>query len=199
MQGQQDVDLNAVGRAQAEEVGRQLAGLVPDLASLDYVASPMLRTRATMDLLRQAAGLADGGYRCDPRLAELAFGAWEGFTWKELRRREAARSAERDRDRWRFVPPGGGESYEVLSRRVGEAISDLTRSTVVVAHGGVARTMMTRLGGTREREALQASIWQGRILLFEGGRSRWLDAPASPAPRPAMPLASRAAAEIRPA
>lgn len=193
------MDLNAVGRAQAEEVGRQLAGLVPDFASLDYVASPMLRTRATMDLLRQAAGLDVGGYRCDPRLAELAFGAWEGFTWKELRRREAARYAERDRDRWRFVPPGGGESYEVLSRRVGAAIAELTRPTVVVAHGGVARTMMTRLGGTREREALQASIWQGRILLFEGGRSRWFDAPASPAPRPAMPPASRAAAEIRPA
>lgn len=148
----------------------------------------MRRTRETMEILRGTAGLQAGGYRCDPRLAELGFGAWEGLTWKELRRSEPARCAERNRDRWRFAPPGGGESYAALALRVGAALADLARDSLVVAHGGVARAMMTLIGGTPEREALQASIWQGRILRFEGGRATWLPgegADREPGPAPA--------------
>ena len=81
LQGQADTDLNDLGRRQASENGRKLADLIGDAkADFDYVSSPMLRTRETMELLRAAMGLDPAGYRTDDRLVELNFGAWQGFT-----------------------------------------------------------------------------------------------------------------------
>ena len=57
LQGQKDIPLNDLGRVQAEEAGRRLQKLVPLFEDLDYVASPMLRTRETMERLREAIGL----------------------------------------------------------------------------------------------------------------------------------------------
>lgn len=164
--------MNALGRAQAEECGRRLAALAADPAGLDYVASPLGRTRDTMEILRDTLGLAPDAYRRDDRLAELGFGAWEGLSWREIRRGEPERSALRDRDRWTFVPPGG-ESYAALTLRVAPALAELGRDTVMVAHGGVARAILAMTAGMSREEAVHASIWQGRVLVIEAGRSRW--------------------------
>lgn len=164
--------LNGVGRAQAQAVGRAIAALAPD--SLDFVASPLGRTRETMQLLRAAAGLSPEAYRVDPRFAELSFGSWEGFGWKELRRQQARLYAERERDRWAFRPPGGGENYDDLTARVMAGLQDLVAPTVLVSHGGVARAVMTLWGGALPGVALRSSIWQGRILRFEAGMSVWM-------------------------
>ena len=88
LQGQKDIPLNDLGRVQAEEAGRRLKKLVPLFEDLDYVASPMLRTRETMERLREAIGLYPDYYRLDERLVELTFGSWEGMTWKEVRKHE---------------------------------------------------------------------------------------------------------------
>lgn len=127
-----------------------------------------------MEILRRSAGLDGQAYRTDDRLVELAFGTWEGHGWKDLRRLHPRLHAERERDRWAFTPPGAGESYATLAIRVGAALSDLGRDTVVVSHGGVARAAMTLLGGSSIPAALAAGIWQGRILLIRDGRHRWL-------------------------
>lgn len=127
-----------------------------------------------MRLLRRSAGLPEDGYRTDERWMELGFGSWEGHGWKDLRRLHPKLHAERERDRWVFTPPGGGESYATLAVRVGDALAALARDTVVVSHGGVARVVMTILAGAATTEALAASIWQGRILLFQDGRHRWV-------------------------
>jgi len=45
LQGQADTDINAFGREQATQNGRQLAQLIRNPADFDFVASPMRRTR----------------------------------------------------------------------------------------------------------------------------------------------------------
>jgi broad specificity phosphatase PhoE len=75
LQGQQDVPLNAFGRVQGEEAGARLRALAPGYANLDYVASPLSRTRETMELLRRTLGLDPALYRTDDRLKELSFGS----------------------------------------------------------------------------------------------------------------------------
>ncbi|WP_346767235.1 histidine phosphatase family protein [Enterovirga aerilata] len=172
LQGQQDIPLNPVGRVQAEEAGRKLALLVPDPAALDYVASPLGRTRETMEILRRTLGLDPAGYRMDGRFVELTFGSWEGLTWREVRGREAALAAARERDKWNFVPPGG-ESYAMLLHRLLPAARELSRPTVLVSHGGVARALLAGLCGVPVHEAPRVDIWQGRILVFEHGRHCW--------------------------
>lgn len=126
-----------------------------------------------MEGLRRSLGLPATEYRREPRLQELSFGTWEGRTWKELRRDEPTLYAERERDRWDFVPPGG-ESYAGAAGRVGEAVAEFGRDTVLVSHGGIARVLLTLRGGAHPREALHASIWQGRILEFRDRRHRWI-------------------------
>lgn len=160
LQGQRDIDLNAEGLRQAEAVAARLARAAGrdqpdlDLATLDFAASPLSRTRRTMEILRAALALDPAGYRLDPRLKEIGFGAWEGSTWAEIRRWDPAGAIARDRDRWGYRPPGGtGESYAMLVNRVEPAIAELTRPTVIVAHGGVARAILVIRGHLGIRDA----------------------------------------------
>jgi probable phosphoglycerate mutase len=172
LQGQRDIPLNDFGRVQAEEAGARLRGLVLHCEDLAFVASPLGRTRETMERLRDTIGLAPRAYHLDDRLRELSFGTWEGLTWKEVRRSNPKGATARERDKWGFVPPGG-ESYAMLAERVAPALSDLTRETVVVSHGGVARTVLALRCGVSTDEAPIVDIWQGRILVIEGDRYRW--------------------------
>jgi probable phosphoglycerate mutase len=157
---------------QAEEAGNRLRGLAPAYAGLDYVASPLLRARETMERLRAALGLTPAAYRLDDRLKELSFGSWEGLTWKEVRAREAHTATVRARDKWTFVPPGG-ESYAMLAGRVAPALADLTREAVIVSHGGVARVLLHLLGNLPPHQAAIAGIWQGKVLVFRAGAYAW--------------------------
>ncbi|MBO1904594.1 histidine phosphatase family protein [Microvirga sp. 3-52] len=173
LQGQKDIPLNDVGRVQAEEAARKLQGLVPHVEDLAYVASPMIRTRETMEILRKTLGLHPESYRLDERLVELTFGVWEGMTWKEVRKAEPALAALREQDKWHYAPPGGGESYAMLVDRIRPILDDLTRDTVIVAHGGVARAFLSICCGVSSRQAASMDIWQGRVLVIEGRNYRW--------------------------
>jgi probable phosphoglycerate mutase len=167
LQGQRDIPLNDRGRAQAEAAGAKLRALAPGYASLDYVASPLGRTRETMELVRAALSLDPAGYHSDDRLKELTFGAWEGLTWKEVRARDPRGASGRERDKWGFVPPGG-ESYAGLAERIAPVFQGFSRDTVVVSHGGVARAALALTGAVAREAAPRLDIWQGRILVLRG-------------------------------
>ncbi len=172
LQGQHDIPLNALGRTQAAQSGEILLDLFARdkriAADLDYVASPLGRARATMELMRGKLGLVPGEYRTDARLLEMSFGRWEGFTYAELEVHEADALAARERDKWGFVIPGG-ESYEQLAQRVGGWYQTIVRDTVVAAHGGVARALMVHLGIESAERASFGDIGQGVVYVFTGG------------------------------
>jgi broad specificity phosphatase PhoE len=65
LQGQRDIPLNGKGRDQAAAAGRLLRDLVTasHLGELDFVASPLLRTRETMGLARAAMGLPPAPFK----------------------------------------------------------------------------------------------------------------------------------------
>jgi broad specificity phosphatase PhoE len=174
LQGQKDIPLNDVGRVQAEEAARKLRTLAPHIEDLAYIASPMTRTRETMEILRRTLGLHPESYKIDERLVELTFGSWEGMTWKEVRKAEPSLATLREQDKWHYAPPGGGESYAMLVDRIRPILDDLTRDTVIVAHGGVARAFLSICCGVSSRQAASMDIWQGRILVIEGRSYRWV-------------------------
>ncbi|WP_144180888.1 histidine phosphatase family protein, partial [Pseudomonas sp. Kh14] len=78
LQGQTDIALNATGRAQAAHNGRTLKTLVTEPAAVTFVASPLSRTRETMEIARAEIGLERTGFVTDDRLKEINFGHWEG-------------------------------------------------------------------------------------------------------------------------
>ena len=176
LQGQKDIPLNPRGVDQAAASGRAVRKLVGDdraLADYDFIASPLLRTRQTMELARRAMGLPADGYETDDRLKELSFGSWEGLTWREVSARVPAMARARETDKWGYVPPEG-ESYATLAERVKPWLRRISGDAVVVSHGGVARVLMHMLAGVPPEEAAMADIWQGRLLVFEDGRCRWV-------------------------
>lgn len=173
LQGQRDIPLNDVGRVQAEEAGRKLSDFAHAPEDCAYIASPLVRTRETMEILRGAMGLHPPYYKLDDRLRELTFGAWEGFTWREVVAHSPHGAKNRLANKWHFVPPEG-ESYAMLWHRVEPAIAALERDTVMVSHGGVARVLLAHLGGITIDEAAEMDIWQGRVLVFDDEGWRWV-------------------------
>ena len=174
LQGQRDIPLNAVGYSQASACGEIMRGLIErdgrDPASFDYVASPLSRARDTMELVRSALGVEPTAYRTDARLAELSFGRWEGLTFAELKRdADAVRAlATREHDKWAFVPPGG-ESYADLLACVRQWHATIARDTIVVAHGGVARTLIVHFGIEPPAAAPVHNIEQGVVYRLAPG------------------------------
>ncbi len=173
LQGQRDIPLNDLGRAQAARNGRALSRAITDIAGYDFVASPMSRARETMEIARTAMGLSPTAYIRDDRLMELTFGDWEGLTLDEVRKRDGEAAARRDADKWRHNPPGG-ESYQQLAARVAPWLSALRRPTVVVAHGGIARVLRIRLLGEDPLVAVAAPITQDKVFLWRDGRAEYI-------------------------
>jgi probable phosphoglycerate mutase len=171
LQGRRDVPLNARGREQAAHCGDVLRdlfdreGVAPENPA--YVSSPLQRARTTMELTRTALGLSADGYNLDAQLVEIAFGEWEGFTIAQLHERDPARIAQREHDKWHFLPPGG-ESYEMVSARMRVWYESLKRDTVVTSHGGTARGLIAYLGIAKPAAAPLLDIEQGVVYVFEG-------------------------------
>ena len=175
LQGQHDTPLNGRGRDQAANAGREARKYIAreGLTGLRYVASPLSRTRDTMELARGAMGLDPWDYEQDDRLMELSFGRWEGLLWPEVKAMDPWAAKAREGDKWLFQPPGG-ESYAMLADRLRPWLATVSCDTLVVSHGGVARVLMAMIAGIPITDAPMMDIHQGRVLIFENGARRWL-------------------------
>jgi broad specificity phosphatase PhoE len=174
-QGSQDIPLNDLGRRQAADAG----GILTDLfardgrnpSSLAFVASPLSRARATMELVRGVLKLPTGGYAVDDRLREIGYGRWEGATLAQMQASDPGLFAARLSDKW-TIPPPEGESYAEVQARVSDWYNHLRLDTVAVAHGGTARALMVALGVETPDSAADLTIEQGAVYVFGDGGLR---------------------------
>lgn len=138
MQGTRNSELTARGRAQAQAMGQALgAELAREPGPTIFLRSPLGRTRETSLIVGRELGLDPGEWHDDRRLAELSYGAWEGFSWKEIEIDHPNALADWRADPHRFCPPGGETHFE-LRRRSAAALADVAASqmrTVIVGHG----------------------------------------------------------------
>ncbi|MBR1190860.1 histidine phosphatase family protein [Bradyrhizobium sp. AUGA SZCCT0169] len=175
LQGVQDIPLNDLGRRQAAHAGNVLADLLlrngHDKNSLSFVASPLIRARATMELVRGSLELPRDGYALDDRLREIGYGEWEGATLPELQRRDPDLYAKRQAEKWTVSPPGG-ESYVDVQARMQDWYASVAADTVAVAHGGTARALMVALGIETPLSAADLTIEQGAVYVFRDGALR---------------------------
>ncbi len=174
MQGQADIALNDKGREQAARNGRVLAGLLGDPARYDFVSSPLVRATETMEILREAMGLTRAGYITDKRLMEIHFGDWQGAQWDTLGGSWADAVSDRMADPWTSVPPGdGAESNAMLSARVLDWLSQVSRDTVAVAHGGVMRTLRAHIEDLDAHTMIKLDVPQDKVLRIDGAALTW--------------------------
>jgi len=162
-QGQRDVPLNALGRAQAQRAARHLARLKPT----EIWSSDLVRASATAAYLARLTGL---DIQHDKDLRERHGGAWEGLTIDEIREKYPEDHASWD--------PPGGESIEAVTDRSAAALGRVTDQAwtgslvVAVGHGASLTWGMSRLLGLDERVTggLGNCCW---CLLSRRGVGRW--------------------------
>jgi broad specificity phosphatase PhoE len=175
LQGVQDIPLNDLGRRQAAHAGNILAGLLVrdgrEKSSLVFVASPLIRARATMELVRGELDLPPSAYALDDRLREIGYGQWEGSTLPEMQVADPELFAKRQTEKWTVSPPGG-ESYVQVQARMQDWYASLRGDTVTVAHGGTARALMVALGIETPVSAADLTIEQGAVYVFRDGDLR---------------------------
>jgi broad specificity phosphatase PhoE len=172
LQGQTDIPLNDIGRAQAASNGVRLARLNLDPAVVDFVASPLSRAYETMALMRAAMGLPRDGFRTDPRLQELSYGRCEGRTWSQLPP-VGANGVRRATDFFNWLPEGG-ESYADAMQRTTGWLADVKRDAVVVTHGGITRTLRGLVVGIATEKIPTLKVPQDRVLVLRDGTMSWL-------------------------
>ncbi len=143
MQGRRDLPLSPRGRA---EVGTwRLPADIANAASDDvqWLASPLRRATETAEILHGAAP------QDEPALIEMDWGAWEGYTLDELRRRYGAEFARNEATGLDFQPPGGERPRDVRERVVSwfAEIAPRRQSLVAVTHKGVLRAVLAAATG----------------------------------------------------
>ena len=137
LQGQLDIDLNALGRWQADRAGAALA----DSALQVIYSSDLCRAHHTAQAIARQCGIAPPDIRTHPGLRERCFGRFEGLTYAQvddLHPEEALRWKQRE-PAW--APPGG-ESQTQVFERVHAALSAIAAAhpgehIAIVTHGGV--------------------------------------------------------------
>jgi len=176
LQGQKDIPLNDLGRRQARRNGEVLARLFEETGAGEtdflWLCSPLSRCRETMEIAREAIGLPTDGYRIEPRLIEISYGAWEGSTTKEIKQRDRPSIVARRENKWAFTPPGG-ESYQQLSRRIADWYATLAEDAVIVSHGGVSRVLRGILGEVDDLDVPMLEVPQDRVLEIDADGYRW--------------------------
>ena len=176
-QGQRDVPLNALGRAQAKRAARHLASLAPT----QIWSSDLVRASATAGYLARLTGL---DVQHDKDLRERHGGEWEGLTVDEIRKKYPG-----DLAAWQ---PPGGETVEVVAERTAAALARIADQAqpealvVAVGHGASLTWGMSRLLGLDERVTggLGNCCWCLLSRRGSGGRWRLLEYNVGALPEP---------------
>jgi probable phosphoglycerate mutase len=179
MQGRRDIPLNTKGRDQAQAVGVLLNWLLPSPLALDFASSPLIRARETMEIVRAQLNLPGEQYRADERLAEISFGTWEGLRWDEIESLYPATFTRWKEDAFNFQFEKG-ESYAQAMLRLAYFREDLKRDTVLVAHAGIIRTLMSLYGCIPYEQAPHLLIPQGQVLMLRPESFCWLKGSQTP-------------------
>ncbi|MCR6486589.1 bifunctional RNase H/acid phosphatase [Amycolatopsis sp. OK19-0408] len=155
--GRGDVPLTELGRTQAAAAAKRLAamdGLVVDGEAVPIIASPLTRTKQTAQAVADALG---GRVETHPGLIETDFGDWEGLTFAEAADRDPELHSSWLGDS--SVPPPGGESFDVVHRRVRKA-----RDELIAEHGGKTLVLVSHV--TPIKTLLRMGLDAGPQLLF---------------------------------
>ncbi|WDR05129.1 histidine phosphatase family protein [Devosia rhodophyticola] len=176
-QGRRDIPLNEKGQGQADQNGRTLAALLEarqvDPAGLEWHASPLGRTRETMERVRASIKADLPEIIIDERLVEISFGALEGLLHEELDQHLAVPPGQRDASYWEFRPEDG-ENYVDVEARLSDFALSMGGPSVVVAHGGIARVLRVLIEHAPIEKILNWSPPQDVILHFNEGKVEFI-------------------------
>ena len=175
-QGQSDIPLDEEGRAQA----RALASFLQKEPLTMAISSDLGRAVETAQTILSAhPGVA---LRLEPELREMAFGDWEGLTWKQIVATDPQISRDGHHRPKHYTPPNG-ESFDAVVARAERAIQRIRTEAadgarvLIVTHAGVLHALLHVVVGESEAAALAVRFAPGgvtRLALDERSGNRIL-------------------------
>lgn len=173
-QGRSDSPLTALGRAQAEANGRRLARVLADDglvgAPLAARVSPLGRARLTAERI---GGTVPLSITEEPRLMEIDFGSWEGWTRAEVFATLGG-EAQLPPD-WQFRAPGG-ETYDEVRARVAAALAEAPEPALIVTHGVISRVVRGVVLGLGFQAMQTLAVPQDGLFRIRGGKVEFIAA-----------------------
>ncbi len=176
IQGQTDTPLSALGRLQAQAIGRRLERDRFDAIYASDLARAWNTAQAIAEAARRLRSDAPATV-AERRLREMDFGEWEGRTSAEIAAshpEQHAFSRQRDPD---FRIPGG-ESFRDLYERAVGCVTELARahpgqSICIVAHGGILDMLYRHTHGIDLRTPRVFSLYNAAYNCVEYGDGRF--------------------------
>ncbi len=174
IQGQMDIPLNDTGLGQARRMAAKLREVLETIEDFQLIASPLTRTRQTMQAVLDAYGASETDVVFDDRLKELNFGLFEGKRWADVH--AAGITPETDPEGYHDWRPDEGEGYADATARVADWLKSLDRPAIVVAHGGISRILRGIVFELPKREIVALRVPQDRFFRIQDGGLDWFDA-----------------------
>lgn len=181
LQGRADSPLTERGIAQVRAMADRLAAELASAPPSRLVCSPLGRARQSAAIVAERLGRPATHLEVEPRLAEIAFGHWDGLTWEEIQRDHSEEQRRRAADRWN-VAVGGGESFAQATERVRPWLLSLEadRTVVAVCHGALGRVIRGLYGRLPPTETLALDEPQDAFFRLAEGRIERLSSIGEP-------------------
>lgn len=173
-----DLPLTDLGRAQAADLGRRLAGRPPHLV----YCSPYLRTRDTLAIALASAHEHGAPHPStipvihDERLRDRETGAWEMLTEAALRRKYPEDIARREHVGHYYFRPPCGENFPDVQLRIRSVLAEALpaaagRHLLIVAHDAIV--LMLRMILDPLDEAAFLDLWTRQGAVTNCAITRW--------------------------
>jgi len=143
-QGQLNSDLTPLGKAQAEENAFKIKKMLKgEKNSFTFVSSPLGRAKETALIIADKLGFEQSEIIFDERIQEVNYGMFEGKTKLFCKTEHKEEFEERELNKWSYILADGGESYEMVTKRIHrwlESIQD-EKLVILVAHEMINRAL----------------------------------------------------------
>lgn len=138
------------GDSDLSEGGWKFAKALPNWISSNFGSDKSLIVwTSTLKRTIQTASFLDYPKYCWKALDELDAGICEGLSYEEIQARYPADFSARDKDKYHYRYPEGGESYADLVSRLEPIMMELERQTniLLISHQAVLRTIYSYFVG----------------------------------------------------
>ncbi|MDA0902619.1 MAG: phosphoglycerate mutase family protein [Proteobacteria bacterium] len=168
-QGHSDSPLTLKGIEQAKNICKILQREKLNYHECEIFVSPLFRAKQYAQIILESLKIEKTPI-IEHLIKEHGFGSWEGLTQEEVDKMFAGETEKRMRNRWNYIIPGGGESYEIISKRAEQFLEnhykDKNKNLILVCHEMISKVLRGILLNLSKEEILDLGHPQDTVYKY---------------------------------